>query len=259
VKGTCNFTVKVLNAQNAGAVGAIVVNNEDGDGGFSMGGTQRRITIPSVMVGNTSGTTLKATAGAMVSLRRNPVQPQRIDASLDADIVFHEYGHGLTWRMVGSMSGPLAGAIGEGASDTVSFLINGDDRIAEYSASDPGGIRRFPYDNYPLTYADVSGESVHNDGEIYAGAMYRVLQHYLTAGLTRDDVFDDFVGGLAETAPSPTFESMRDGMLLAAPADRACHIWRGFAASGIGVGAKGVVRGSRVTVTESSAVPPECQ
>ena len=28
----------------------------------------------------------------------------------------HEYGHGLTWRMIGGMSGPLAGALGEGAA-----------------------------------------------------------------------------------------------------------------------------------------------
>ncbi|MBA3460173.1 MAG: M36 family metallopeptidase [Deltaproteobacteria bacterium] len=258
-RGYCDFTVKVLNAQNAGAVGVIVVNNVPGDNGMSMGGTNRKITIRSVMVGNTSGNALKATAGATANMRKNPSPSLMIDASLDSDIVFHEFGHGLTWRMVGSMSGPISGAIGEGASDVVAFLINGDDRVAEYSASDPVGIRRYPYANYPLTYSAVTGGGVHNDGEIYAAAMYRVLENYLAAGLTANDVLDDFVGGLAITAPGPTYESMRDGMLGAAQDDRACLIWRGFAATGVGVGARATVRGNRVTVTESFALPESCQ
>ena len=33
-----------------------------------------------------------------------PPTPNR-DGDLDSDIVYHEYGHGLTWRMIGSMSG----------------------------------------------------------------------------------------------------------------------------------------------------------
>ena len=61
--------------------------------------------------------------------------PLQIDSSLDSDVVFHEYGHGLSWRMIGGMDGPLAGAIGEGNSDGIAMLINGDDRIGEYVTS----------------------------------------------------------------------------------------------------------------------------
>ena len=57
------------------------------------------------------------------------------DGDLDSDIVYHEYGHGLTWRMIGNMAGALAGAIGEGMSDTVAIYINGDDRVGEYSTN----------------------------------------------------------------------------------------------------------------------------
>ena len=140
-------------------------------------------------------------------------------------------------------------------------LVNGDDRIGEYAFSNSLGIRRFPYAGYPNTYADVTGAEVHDDGEIYAAAMWRVLENYLAAGLTASDLQDDFVGGMNFTPATPAFEDMRDGMLQsAAGTGRECLIWRGFAATGIGVGADGVLSksGRRVTITESFALPAEC-
>jgi len=260
-RGTCDFTVKVKNAQNAGAVAVLIANNVAGNA-FAPGGTDRKVKIPSAMVSQADGTTLKGLAGSSSTLRKNPATPLKLDGDLDSDIVFHEYGHGLTWRMIGGMSGPLAGAIGEGAADVNAFLINGDDRIGEYAYSDPIGIRRYPYENYPLTYSDVTGAGVHADGEIYAAAMWQVLENYLAAGLTADDLHGDFVDGMNYTPATPTFESMRDGMLEAIATgypERGCLIWKGFAASGIGVGAKGTVsRRGTVSITESFVVPTTC-
>ena len=261
-RGSCDFTVKVLNAQKAGAVGVIIANNV-ATKPFGPGGSSGRVKIPSGMVSQADGSTLHALAGTSANVHDNPAPPLRIDGDLDSDVVFHEYGHGLTWRMIGQMSGPLAGAIGEGAADVNAFLINGDDRIGEYAFSEPLGIRRFPYDGYPNTYLDVDGGEVHNDGEIYAGAMWKVLQNYLDAGLTAEDLNGDFVDGMNFTPSSPKFEDMRDGMLasvdpLGTYNARACHIWRGFAESGIGVGATGTVKGKRVIVAESFTVPASC-
>ena len=56
--------------------------------------------------------------------------PKR-DGDLDSDIVWHEYGHGLTWRMIGSMSGSISGAIGEGMSDVLAILKNGRDTVGD--------------------------------------------------------------------------------------------------------------------------------
>lgn len=259
-RGTCNFTVKVLNAQKAGAIGVVIVNNVPSNP-FGPGGTDRKIKIPSVMVSQADGPALFGLAGAAAQLRKNPVAPLMTDGDLDSDVVFHEYGHGLTWRMIGGMSGKLAGAIGEGASDVNAFLVNGDDRIGEYAFSDPAGIRRYPYAGYPLTYSDVTGDEVHNDGEIYAGAMWRVLENYQAAGLTADDLQHDFVGGMNFTPATPAFEDMRDGMLqFVTGTGRECLIWRGFAASGIGVGADGALsrNGRTLTITESFALPSTC-
>ena len=58
-RGSCNFTVKVKNAQDAGATAVIVINNIAGFP-FSMGGTDNTITIPSLMISNSDGETILA-------------------------------------------------------------------------------------------------------------------------------------------------------------------------------------------------------
>lgn len=270
-RGACNFDLKAYNAQQAGATAVIIANHAaGGDDAFTMAaGTQAGITISSVMVGYTNGGLLKAAAGASANVRKKDPAPLQVDGDLDSDIVFHEYGHGLTWRMIGTMSGPLAGAIGEGASDVLAFLINGDDRIGEYSYSLAKGIRRYVYVGYPLTYGSIRTTAtytneVHNDGEIYAGAMWRLKELYNAAGLSDDALLGDFVRGMNYTPAKPVFEHMRDGMLQQVAAAgtgavRTCLIWRAFAQFGVGVGAKGAVKGSKVTVTESFTVPATCQ
>lgn len=258
-RGTCAFTLKVLNAQKAGAIAVVIVNNL-ADGAFSPGGTDRKVRIPSAMVSLATGTTLKGQLGTQARLRQNP-NPLRLDGDVDADIVFHEYGHGLTQRMIGGMSGPIAGAIGEGASDVLSLLLNTGDVVGEYSFGNPAGIRTQPYGNYVGSYrTSVTGTEVHLDGELYAAIMFRVRANYLAAGLSQDDVRQDWVQGFNFTPSTPAYEDMRDGMLAAASAARDCLIFEGFAHYGVGVGADGTVSGNgTVTVTESFAVPPECQ
>ncbi len=58
-RGTCNFTVKVKNAQNAGAVGALVANTSTSAFG-GLGGTDATITIPSIMIQYGDGQTLRS-------------------------------------------------------------------------------------------------------------------------------------------------------------------------------------------------------
>ena len=266
-RGTCDFTVKVKNAQNAGAVAVVVANNRDGDSLLVMSGTDPSVTIPSVFVSENSGATMKAMnlpVAGVVRLADPP--PLQRDGDLDADIVFHEYCHGLTWRMIGSMGGLLSGAIGEGMSDICAMMLtlgaDGADRIGEYSASDPRGIRRAPYAGYSLfTYGDITGTEVHDDGEVYAAIGWRLIELF-GAGRV-NDLFGYMVDGMNFTPPSPTFEQMRDGILQSvaigpsSPGDD-CRVWRAFAKYGVGVGAKAVVRKVSLNITESFAVPQGC-
>ena len=53
-RGGCSFTTKVANAQAAGAVGAIVVNNA-GQQPIGLGGSDASITIPAISVGAADG------------------------------------------------------------------------------------------------------------------------------------------------------------------------------------------------------------
>lgn len=259
-RGACNFTIKVLNAQTAGASAVIIANNQGGTDTFVMGGTERKVRIPSMMISQNDGASLKGLASPNATARKLAIQPLQIDGSVDADIVFHEYGHGLTWRMIGGMSGPLAGAIGEGTSDAIAMLVNGDDVIGEYSASNALGIRRYRYEGYPLTYANVDGAEVHNDGEIYAAIVWKMMT--LFGEGRRMDLFRYIVDGMNYTPATPAFEHMRDGILAsvsngATPSDCSL-VWQAFAQYGVGVGAQGVVNGTAVAITPKYEVPASC-
>ena len=161
-RGLCTFVTKVKNAQDAGAVGVIVANHL-GDDILAMGGTDNSIDISSVFVGLSDGAAIKAALGS-ATIGANPNDPIDRDGDLDSDIIWHEYAHGLTWRMIGNMSGPMSGAIGEGVGDMLAVLINGDDRVGEYSFSNSIGIRSEPFANYSRTYGDFDGGSIHFDG-----------------------------------------------------------------------------------------------
>lgn len=60
-RGTCGFTTKVKNAQDAGAIAAVIVNNA-GNTPLGLGGSDDSITIPAVSVGRTVGNEMRAAA-----------------------------------------------------------------------------------------------------------------------------------------------------------------------------------------------------
>ncbi len=202
-RGTCFFVEKVLHAQDAGAIGVVVTNNEP-DGIVSMAGTDPAITIPSLLIGLDDGNLLRAeiTAGEAVVTTLTG-SPNR-DSSFDNGIIIHEYGHGVSSRLTGgpansrSLDAIQSGAMGEGWSDWWALMLtqNANDTqmgafpIGTYvlsQAADGEGLRRFPY-SYdmtvnPLTYADFDESQadvpcpagcseVHNGGEIWASALW---------------------------------------------------------------------------------------
>jgi len=125
-RGNCNFTVKVKNAQDAGAVGVIMVNNVTG-GVIVQGGEDTTVTIPSMMVSLEKGDEIKVALLANDTLQARLFnQAKPIDGTLDNGIVAHEWGHYLSGRLVGNANGLTnnqGDSMGEGWSDFVALLM----------------------------------------------------------------------------------------------------------------------------------------
>ena len=163
-RGTCFFADKVLAAQNAGAIAAIIVNNVS-PGIRSLTGNAPSIFIPSVMISLADGNALKAQLqngpiSASLSNAGNPNQIVVTDSDLDNGVIAHEYGHGISNRLTGGAtnSNCLSNAeqMGEGWSDWFALMMTieaGDTEtdvrgIATYSVNQgvlDRGIRPAPY------------------------------------------------------------------------------------------------------------------
>ncbi|MGH2455389.1 MAG: M36 family metallopeptidase [Candidatus Limnocylindria bacterium] len=158
-RGTCTFVTKVKNAQNAGALAAVVANNAPGPA-FGMGGADPTITIPSIMITLADGNTIKPNLTAAATLAPNPdLQPDR-DSDLDSGVIIHEYGHGVSNRLTG---GPMnvgclqnAEQMGEGWSDFLALMLTQRDTDTATTSRGVGnyvvfedetgiGIRPTPY------------------------------------------------------------------------------------------------------------------
>lgn len=187
------------------------------------------------------------------------------DSSVDSDVVFHEYGHGISNRLIGNggtgLSGTQSGAMGEGWSDYWACTINNDGVMGEYvTQNTTRGIRRAAY-TVPSaavhdSYADVGagGFEVHNDGEVWAAALFD-----LRAQLGKTITDRIVLNGMKFTPTRPSFLNARDGILQAdqnlnGGANR-CAIWAVFARHGMGVSAVG---NDGTTHTAATNVPSDC-
>lgn len=175
---TCNFTVKVKNAQNAGAIGALVVYNgaPNPDQVFAMGGTDPSVTIPSLGVSDDDADPVISDINSSntVSLTMQLQHAPDRDGALDTGIVAHEFYHYVSNRLVGDALGlvNLQGAgMGEGWSDVSALLTTVSD--SDLNANPDGiysvggfatddyfyAVRRMPYSTNmninPLTFADI--------------------------------------------------------------------------------------------------------
>ena len=168
------------------------------------------------------------------------------DAGYDGTIVLHEYGHGVSTRLVGgpSSTGCLAGmqsrAMGEGWSDYFAASYYNTTILGGYATQEPKGLRRQDYATYTLTYEDIGNEGyqVHQDGEIWAATLLDARRRLGSS------VMDRLVmNGLKLTPCSPSMIDGRDAILAA---DQAANnganrvgLWQVFARHGMGASAKG--------------------
>ena len=140
--------------------------------------------------------------------------------ALDATVVFHEFSHGLTSRLVGgplnalSLLAPQSAGMSEGWSDYLACAIARTQVIGAWVANNPAGIRRHLYDsNYPGTFADLGKPDYsdsHQIGEVWCATLLE-FDRRVGSALALQVVVDSL-----KLAPAnPSFLDMRDAMLRA--------------------------------------------
>ncbi|GAL66059.1 metalloprotease MEP2 [Jejuia pallidilutea] len=135
-RGSCAFTEKIQNAQDAGAIAVIVANhnNPTSDPDYvpyvnMYGVTDPEFTIPSIFVNYDDGQTIISAIRRRERITATIVDngPFFKDSSFDNGIVIHEYGHGISTRLTGGAnnSGCLNNnfQMGEGWSDWFTLML----------------------------------------------------------------------------------------------------------------------------------------
>ncbi|MEM9546867.1 MAG: M36 family metallopeptidase [Bacteroidota bacterium] len=284
-RGLCDFSLKTWHAQEAGAISVIICNvvgggGTDGLSSFGMAGGERadEVTIVPISLGKPDCDRIRASILSDIDVtvtiqNRGPVGPAFLDASFDHGVTAHEYGHGISTRIVGgpSSSGCLTNLeqAGEGISDffALAFTVEEGDQgsdlrgVANYADGQNvtgTGIRSFPYSTdmnaNPLVYDDVKTRipedwlSTHAMGEIWAVTMWDVYWAFVNEfGL--DTTWDDedsgnykavrlAIEGLKLSPCSPSYVDLRDGILQADSilydAAHSKLLWVAFAKRGLG-------------------------
>ena len=216
------------------------------------------------------------------------------DGDLDAGIVVHEYGHGISNRLVGGPANVNCltnrQQPGEGLSDWWALAYTA--RVGDTGATPRGmgtyalgqpttgaGIRTQRYSTDSTvntwTYASINGMAVpHGVGSVWAQAAWEVYWKlvdqwgfsanlYNAAGGAGNQRMMLYVNeGLKNTACNPTFTQVRDGIIQAATdnygGQDVCRVWEAFAAFGLGTNAVSGGAGS-TTPTNGFNVPASCQ
>lgn len=163
----------------------------------------------------------------------------------DADVVFHEFCHGVSNRLVGGLrdaqglNEDQSLSMGEGWGDFFALSIRNHSAATErvvtgsYVTSNPRGIRQAPYDDhYPGTFGDigkglgqvagapnVSYQEIHDVGEIWCATLMHLLRTVTAAIGDKPRAYQltwqAVVDGMKLTPKNPTFLVARDAILSA--------------------------------------------
>ncbi len=294
-RGTCPFVQKIQAAQDAGAIAVIMMNNAGAP--IQMGGSSTTITIPSVMISSTDGTTFTTTISngdTINATLQNPGDITAYDSDLDNLIISHEYGHGISNRLTGGANNSNclfnAEQMGEGWSDWLGLMITmkptdlGADRrgVGTYVTGAPNngtGIRPAPYSTSfsvnNFTYANTnSGVSQpHGIGFVWASMLWDMnwdlINEYgfdpnVKTGTGGNNIAMALViEGMKLQPCAPGFVDGRDAILAADSllynGANHCLIWKAFARRGLGFSAEQGSSDDRADQVQAFDLPVECQ
>jgi subtilisin-like proprotein convertase family protein len=212
------------------------------------------------------------------------------DGDLDAGVIVHEYGHGVSNRLTGGPSnvGCLNNQeqMGEGWSDIYGLILTiepgdtGTDArgVGTYLLGQPitgNGVRTqrystdFAVNNH--TYNDIiTAVAPHGVGEVWATMLWDMTWGIIGTDGFDPDVYNGTAGnnvalsliteGLKLQPCSPGFVDGRDAIIAADQAlyggAHICTIWEAFARRGLGYSANQGSSGSKTDGTEAFDLPP---
>ena len=175
--------------------------------------------------------------------------------AFDSDVVFHEFMHGVTNRLVGggtltdALDSPQSGMMGEGWGDYIACTINKKEVVGDWVINDPAGIRTHPYNaDYPVNFGDLpTVPEVHDGGEVWCATLLEMNRNIKDDNMSAQLVVD----ALKISQPNPSFLNMRDSILTALDdkldsnqitpkkhKDIRAAIWKSFAKFGMGPNAQ---------------------
>ncbi|MDA7787266.1 choice-of-anchor B family protein [bacterium] len=292
-RGTCEFGLKALNAQNAGAVAVIIFNNVGGMLSIASGSDGAEVTIPTVFMGKVNGDEFYnfiSEDGVINAtfVNNSPPGPAFIDSDFDNGIIAHEYGHGISNRLTGGNCLSGDEQAGEGWSDFFALAMTakeGDSGdmsrgIGTYVSAENNegrGIRSYPYSRdmglNPMTYDNIITESVpHGVGSVWATMIWDLYWNFVDVyGYDTDRyngtggnnmVMQLVIDGLKLQACNASFTEMRGAIILADEllynGENACMIWETFARRGLGYSANAGSANDRGDGFEAFDNIPEC-
>ena len=292
-RGTCEFGLKSLNAQNAGAIAVIIFNNVGGIISMAAGADGGSVNIPSVFMSKLDGELLRdflILYGFIDAtfVNNSPPGPEYLDGDFDNGIIAHEYGHGISTRLTGSNCLFGYEQAGEGWSDFFALMMtnniedNGEDPhgIGTYVSAEQNngrGIRSYPYSRdmnvNPLTYDDIITESVpHGVGSVWATILWDLYWNFVDIYGYDPDIYNGqggnnmvmqlVIDGLKLQPCQSNFTNLRDAILVADEllydAQNECLIWETFARRGLGFSSEGGTALSRGDGNEAFDHLPEC-
>ncbi|MGH2684919.1 MAG: M36 family metallopeptidase, partial [Actinomycetota bacterium] len=222
-------------------------------------------------------------------------QQRIIDGDVDAGVITHEYGHGISNRLTGGPNNvdclDNQEQMGEGWSDWLATALtalpteSGPQRrgMGTYVLAEPNrqgdGIRPTPYSTdmsiNPSTYDTIKSSAVpHGVGYVWASMLWEVLWNLVDKHGFNPDVYGDWstggnnlaiqlvMDGMKMQPCSPGFVDGRDAILAADQAltggANQCEIWQGFAKRGLGESADQGESTSRSDGTQAFDLPGAC-
>lgn len=293
-RGGCDFSLKVFNAQEEGAIAVIICNFEDATINMAAGSNANDVEIPVVFIKSNDCATIRQFAGdglevTLIAPEENG--PNQLDGDFDNGIIAHEFGHGISNRLTcGPNNFGLGGGeqMGEGWSDFMGLVLTTEEGdtgemrrgVGTFVQRQPNnglGIRRYPYSTdmnvQPLTYGDVAGNTgVHAIGEVWCSAIWDLYWAFVAQDGWDADVLEGTGGnnmavrlvfeGMKNQACSPGFVDGRDAILAADMAlnggANQCMIWEVFARRGVGFYAEQGTAASGSDQVEDFEPRPTC-